>query len=315
MKKILVTGASGFVGQSLCKTLSESGRSVLGAIRSSDVNLIDHNVKYISVGDISFKKNWKDHLFDVNCIVHCAGRAHKMNDNNVDAYRLINLEGTKHLAEQAAEAGVKRLIFLSSIKVNGESTGDIDLNKKFFYKDAPDPQDPYAISKLEAERALWQISLRTGLEVVVVRLPLVYGYGAKGNMAKLIKLVKSRVPFPLSNVKNKRSMIGIDNLIDLLIRCIDHVDAPGKTFLVSDDNDLSTPQLIKHISLSMKKKVYFFPLPIFLLKIIFSIIGKKKEINRLTGSLSIDINYVKETLNWTPPISVEEGIRRMVNER
>lgn len=315
MKKILVTGASGFVGQFLCKTLSKSGRSVLGAVRTSNSNLIDHNIKYISVGDISHKKNWKDHLFDVNCIIHCAGRAHQMNDNNVDAYRLINLEGTKRLAEQAAEAGVKRLIFLSSIKVNGESTDQINFNKKFFYKDIPDPQDPYAISKLEAERALWQISSRTGLEVVVVRLPLVYGYGAKGNMARLIKLVKSRVLFPLSIVKNKRSMIGIDNLVDLLIRCIDHVDASGKTFLVSDDNDLSTPQLIKLIALSMKKKVYFFPLPIFLLKIIFSIIGKRQEINRLIGSLSIDINYVRETLNWTPPISAEEGIRRMINEK
>jgi nucleoside-diphosphate-sugar epimerase len=315
MKKILVTGASGFVGQFLCKTLSKSGRSVLGAVRSANSNLIDHNIKYISVGDISFKKNWKDHLIDVNCIIHCAGRAHKMNDNNVDAYRLTNLESTKRLAEQAADAGVKRLIFLSSIKVNGESTDHINSTKKFFYTDIPNPQDPYAISKLKAEKALWQISLRTGLEIVVVRLPLVYGHGVKGNMARLIELIKSRVPFPLSIVKNKRSMIGIDNLIDLLIRCIDHVDASGKTFLVSDDDDLSTPQIINLIALSMKKKVYFFPLPLFLLKIIFSIIGKRREINRLIGSLSIDINYVKETLNWTPPISVKEGIIKMVNEK
>ena len=313
MKTILVTGASGFVGQSVCETLSKSRRFVLGSVRSLNSILINKNIKYISVGDIAFKKNWKDILVDIDCIVHCAAKAHTMNDDkNFDAYRLTNIDGTKHLAEQAIEAGVKRLVFLSSVKVNGESTDHMNSKKKFFYNDKPNVQDHYAKSKLEAEKSLWEISSRTGLEVVVVRLPLVYGKGVKGNLERLIKLVKSRIPLPLSLVKNQRSMIGIDNLVDLLIRCIDHPEASGKTFLASDDKDLSTPELIKLIASSMGKKANLFPFPISMLKFLASVFGRSEEINRLVGSLRIDNSYTKEILNWTPPISVEEGIRRMV---
>tara|TARA_Y100000389_G_C17458710_1_gene520031 strand:- start:76 stop:1026 length:951 start_codon:yes stop_codon:yes gene_type:complete len=313
MKKILVTGASGFVGKSLCETLSKSGRSVFGAVRSSNSILINNNVKYISVGDISFKKDWKNFLYNVDCIIHCAGIAHKMNnDKNFDVYRLTNIDGTKHLAEQAVEAGVKRLIFLSSIKVNGESTNNTKSKKKFSDNDIPAPMDLYAVSKLKAERALWEVSSKTGLEVVVLRLPLVYGYGAKGNLAKLVKLIKSGIPLPLGMINNKRSMIGIDNLIDLLNQCIDHPDASGKTFLVSEGEDLSTPELIKLIALSMGRKAILFPVPIFLLKLLGSIFGKGEEINRLAGSLRIDNSFVQETLSWKPILSVEKGIKRMV---
>ena len=312
MKKILVTGASGFIGQSLCETLSKSGRLVLGAVRNLNSILINKNIEYIPVGDIAFKKNWKDLLVDVDCIIHCAGRAHKMIDNkNLDTYSLANINGTKYLAEQAVEAGVKRLVFLSSVKVNGETTHQ-NTKQKLSHKDTPNPNDYYAISKLEAEKALWDISLRTGLEVVVVRLPLVYGYGVKGNLARLIKLVKSRIPLPLSLVKNQRSMIGIDNLVDLLIRCIDHPEASGKTFLASDGEDLSTPELVKLIASSMGKKANLFPFPISILKFLGSVFRRREEINRLVRSLRIDDSYTKEILNWTPPITVEEGIRRMV---
>ena len=312
MKKILVTGASGFIGKSLCETLSKSGRSVLGVVRNLNSILINKNIKYISVGDIAFKKNWKDFLVDVDVIIHCAGRAHEMNDKkNLDTYKLINLNGTKYLAEQAVEAGVKRLVFLSSVKVNGETT-DQNTKQKLSHKDTPNPNDYYAISKLEAEKALWDISLRTGLEVVVVRLPLVYGYGVKGNLARLIKLVKLGIPLPLSLVKNQRSMIGIESTIDLLIRCIDYSKASGKTFLASDDEDLSTPDIIKLIALSMGRNPNLFPLPIFMLKFLGSVFGRREEINRLVGSLRIDNSYTKETLDWTPSTSVEEGIRRMV---
>jgi nucleoside-diphosphate-sugar epimerase len=313
MKKILVTGASGFVGKSLCETLSKSGRSVFGAVRSSNSILINNNVKYISTGDISLKKNWKDLLNDVDCIIHCAGIAHKMNnDKNFDVYQLTNIDGTKHLAEQAVEAGVKRLIFLSSIKVNGESTNNTKSKKKFSDNDIPAPMDFYAVSKLKAERVLWEVSSKTGLEVTVLRLPLVYGYGAKGNLAKLVKLVKSGIPLPLGMINNKRSMIGIDNLVDLLNHCIDHPDASGKTFLVSEGEDLSTPELIKLIALSMGRKAILFPVPIYLLKLLGSIFGKGEEINRLIGSLRVDNSFVQETLSWKPTLSVEEGIKRMV---
>ena len=169
--------------------------------------------------------------------------------------------------------------------------------------------------KFEAENVLWEVSAKTGLEVVVLRLPLVYGKGVKGNLMRLIQLVNSGVPLPLGMVNNQRSMIGIDNLVDLIIRCIDHPDASGKTFLVSDGHDLSTPDLIKQIATSIKRKVFLFPVPIFLLKFLGHILGKQKEINRLVGSLKIDSSYAKEVLNWTPPVSVKEGIRRMTENK
>jgi len=313
MKKILVTGASGFIGQSLCETLSKSGRSVLGAVRSLNSISLNNNIKYISVGDISFKKNWKDLLLGVDCIIHCAGTAHKMNRNkNFDDYKLTNLNGTKYLAEQAVEAGVKRLVFLSSIKVNGENTDIINEKEKFLYNDIPKPKDAYAVYKFEAEKVLFNISANTELETVVVRFPLVYGNAAKGNLARLVDVISKNLPLPFKAVNNKRSFIGIHNLVDLLIRCIDHPEASGKTFLASDGEDLSTPELIKLIASSMGKKANLFPLPVYMLKFLGSISGRREEINRLVGSLRIDNNYTQETLNWTPPISVEEGIRRMV---
>ena len=321
MKKILITGASGFIGQSLIKSLLNLSRSVRGTIRSRKPVFSDTKTEYVSTGDINIKTNWKESLVNIDSIIHCAGKAHaiKSKKNNLSKiYQSSNVDGTKQLAEQAAEAKVRRLIFLSSIKVNGENTNndviDKALNEKkilFSHKDLANPKDSYAKSKLEAEKILWDISSRTNLEVVLVRLPLVYGYGAKGNLAKLIKLVRLGIPLPLSLIKNQRSMIGIDNLVDLLIRCIDHPEASGKTFLASDGEDLSTPELIKFIASSMGRKANLFPFPISLLKFLGSVFGKSEEINKLVGSLRIDNSYTKKILNWTPPISVEEGIRRM----
>ena len=313
MKKICITGASGFIGKSLCQTLSKLNKSVVGTVRSKNSFLTLPGVNFILVKDNRFQTNLSQTLEDCEYIIHCAGKAHVMNKKDkLDDYNLVNAEFTKNLAIQAAKAGVKRLVFLSSIKVNGESTHQINTKLKFLHKKTSNPQDPYAISKLEAEKALWEVSSRTGLEVVVVRLPLVYGNGVKGNLARLIKLVKSGIPLPFSLVKNQRSMVGIDNLVDILIRCIDHPEASGKTFFASDGEDLSTPELIKLIASSMGRKANLFPLPIFMLKFLALIMGKREEINRLTGSLRIDNSYTKEILNWTPPISVEEGIRRMV---
>ena len=316
MKKIAITGANGFIGKSLCKTFSKLNRSFVRIVRSENSLKTLNGINTIFVGDINPNTNWSQSLEDCEVIIHCAGKAHVMdNKDNLYDYYKVNTEGTKNLAEQATQAGVKRLVFLSSIKVNGENTDKINIGKKFYYKDIPDPQDVYARSKLEAEKALWEISSRTGLEVVVVRLPLVYGYGAKGNLSRLIKLIKLGIPLPLSIIKNKRSMIGIDNLINLLIRCIDHPKANGKTFLASDGEDLSTPQLIKLIGSSMGRKAYLFPVPLFLLKILGSIFGKQKEIIRLTESLRIDNNYVKEILDWRPPLSIEESIRKMIQDK
>ena len=315
MKKICITGAKGFIGKSLCKTLNSPGNYIRGFIRTNDYDNNFPEIEYVSVGDIGIKTNWKDKLKGYDCIIHCAGIAHKMNSNSrLDLYHLANVEGTRNLAEQAADVGIKRLVFLSSIKVNGESTDKINLSKKFSHNDIPKPKDAYAISKLEAERALWEISSRTGLEVVVVRLPLVYGYGVKGNLERLIKVVKSGIPLPLNMIQNKRSMIGIDNLVDLLICCTDHPKANGKTFLASDGEDLSSPELIRLIAKSMGLKAHLFSIPLSLLKLLSLIFGKQKEIDRLIGSLSIDDSYTKEILNWKPPLSIEEGIRRMVTD-
>ena len=313
MEKICITGANGFIGKSLCKALNSTDKSIRGFIRTLDLNKNYTKIEYLSVGDISSKINWKDQLNGYDCIVHCAGRAHVMNKKeDLDVYHLVNTEGTRRLAEQAAAVGVKKFVYLSSVKVNGESTDRNNERKKFLYNDSIDPKDLYAISKLEAEKALWKISSRTGLEVVVVRLPIVYGYGVKGNLARLIKLVRSGIPLPLSIVKNQRSMIGIDNLADLLIRCIDHPQGIGKTFLASDGEDLSTPELIRLIALAIGRKANLFPVPLFSLKFLSSILGRREEVDRLVGSLRIDNNYTKKILNWTPPLSVKEGIRRMV---
>lgn len=322
MNKILVTGASGFIGSNLCKTLSEYGISARGSVRNLNLISANTNIEYVSIGNINLNTNWKNILIDVDCIIHCAARVHVMKEKKADLlemYRSVNVDGTKQLAEQAAKAGVKRIIFLSSIKVNGECTDDLhrDINlsnykKIFAYNDIPNPIDSYALSKFQAEKMLGEISSRTGLEVVVVRLPLVYGNGAKGNLARLIKLVKLGIPLPLGMIDNQRSMIGIDNLVDLLIRCIDHPEASGKTFLASDGEDLSTPELIKLIASSMGKKTNLFPFPISMLKFLGSVFGKREEINRLVGSLRIDNSYTKKILNWTPTVSVEEGIRKMV---
>lgn len=313
MKKILVTGVNGFIGQNIYKELIKLNYFVRGAVRNLKSVLINNDIKFISVGNINAETNWDYALEGIDCVIHCAGKAHAMNKKvELDIYREVNRDGTKHLAEQAAKAGVKRLIFLSSAKVNGESTSKSCDNKIFTYNDIPNPQDNYAISKFEAEQALREVASKTVLEVVVVRLPLVYGHSAKGNLDRLIKLIYSKIPLPLEGIKNKRSLIGIDNLIDALVRCVEHPDIANKTFLVSDGEDLSTPELIRLLASTMGQPAKLFTVPTFVLKFLGFIIGKQSEINRLTGSLVVDNSYAREILNWTPLVSVEKGIRRMV---
>ena len=316
MKKILVTGANGFIGHNLYKNLIKLNYSVKGTARNFDTVLINCDTKYISVGNIDSKTNWDHALEGVDCVIHCAGKAHVINKKDeLDIYRVINKEGTKHLAEQAVKAKVKRLIFLSSVKVNGESTGNFDDPIIFTNDDTPNPKDNYAISKFEAEQALWEIASKTNLEIVIVRLPLVYGKEVKGNLKRLIKLINSKIPLPFADIKNKRSLIGIDNLVDVLARCIEHPKAAGKTFLVSDGEDLSTTELINIIASELNRSVKLFWLPRAVLKFFGFILMKQSQIDRLIGSFQIDNRYVKEILNWTPPVSIEEGIKRMVKDK
>ena len=311
MKKICITGVSGFIGQNLYNKFIKLNRTVVGTVRNFDHLSGNNNFKHISVGNIGPETNWHNALEEVDCVVHCAGIAHSMNENkNQEIYRLVNTEGTRRLAECAVKEGVKKLIFLSSIKVNGEKTDNTV--SKFSNNNLPNPQDAYSISKLEAEKILWDISAETDLEVVIVRLPLVYGHGAKGNLKSLMQLVNSGIPLPFRLINNRRSLIGIDNLIDLLISCIDHPEAKGKTFLVSDDEDLSTPDLINYIASAMGRSARLFPLPIPLLKFLGFCIRRSNQINRLIESLQSDIEQTRKTLNWSPKVSVQEGIRRMV---
>ena len=310
MKKILITGASGFIGQNLIKKSLKLDYLVHGITRKHLYFGNYSNLKFFFIDNINSKEKLNEALQGIDCIIHCAGKTNI--GSNADNFKLINVQFTKNLAECAFKSGVKRFIFLSSIKVNGENTTKENKIKVFDHNNDPNPQDSYAISKKEAEKLLQDIALKTGLEVVIVRLPLVYGSGVKGNLKRLIKLIKLRVPLPFKKIKNKRSLIGIDNVIDLLIRCIEHPNAVGKTFLASDGNDLSTPELMKLIASAMGQSIKFFSFPIGLLKFLGSVLGKREEINRLVGSLRIDNSYTKKTLNWTPPLSVEEGIRRMV---
>ena len=230
---------------------------------------------------------------------------------SIDIFRKVNVDGTINLAKQASISGIRRFIFLSSIKVNGERTIG---NLSFKYNDISNANDSYSISKWEAEQQLWELSKKTGLEVVIIRVPLVYGPGVKGNLERLIKLINFGIPLPFSLIKNERSLIGIDNLIDLIIRCIEHKNASGKTLLVSDDETFSTPDLLKIIANSMGRSVRLFPFPIILLKILGFILGRSNEVNRLVGSLKVDIEYTKNILNWKPPVSVQKGIQRMLRK-
>ena len=309
---ILVTGVSGFVGHSLCLSLARSNRTVRGVVRTVHPVASPSGIERVEVGNLDAATDWAAALAGVDCVIHCAARAHVMHETEADAlaaYRSVNVDGSKRLAEHAAVAGVRRLVYLSSIKVNGEQTA---LGAPFLFSDTPAPEDAYGVSKWEAEQALWEAAANTALEVVVVRPPLVYGPGVKGNLARLLNLVRSGVPLPLGAVQNQRSLIGLDNLVDLLIRCVDHPAAKGQTLLVSDGEDVSTPDLLRHMAAALGRSARLLPVPVPLLRLAGRVLGKQAEIDRLVGSLQIDSRHTRELLDWTPPVSVAEGIRRMV---
>lgn len=337
---IAVTGAAGFVGRALVKDLSARGLPVRGLARTRNaLSCASHaNFESVIVGDIHAGTDWSHSLRDVDCVIHCAARAHILHEtasNALAAYRIVNVAGTRHLAEQAATCGVKRLVYLSSVaacvssaarirslaptgsrvyrvpslirKVHGEKTEE---GSRFARDDKPMPEDAYGVSKWEAEQALRDVSARTGLEVVIVRPPLVYGPGAKGNFRRLLGLAASGAPLPFGAVCNRRSLAGLANLVDLLIRCVDHPAAAGRTFLVSDGHDLSTPALIRGLRRALGKSPRLLPVPPSILRLAGRITGKAAEVERLIGSLQVDITHTREILGWTPPVSVDEGLRQ-----
>ena len=311
---ILVTGCNGFIGSALINELQIGGNfNIRGASRKSD-QVSDENIDIVFCGEINARTYWKDALEGCNTVIHSAALTHQMDNNSLETtrekYLEINTRGTINLARQAAESGVKRLIFLSSIKVNGESTST---NKPFRFDDTPEPTDDYAKSKHEAETGLKEIAEKTGIEIVIIRSPLVYGPGVKANFASLIKIISKGLPLPLLFIKkNKRSFVSLYNLIDLIITTIDHPKAINQTFLVSDGKDLSTAELIIIISKMMNKKPRLFPFPILLLKAFAALLGKTNVIKRLVENLEVDMTHTCDILDWKPPLSIEEGIQRTI---
>lgn len=310
--KILLTGAHGFVGGNLQKALVDTGYFVHCACRNNiKTEKQNQSVREIIIGDISKSTDWADALDGVDVIIHLAARVHVMRDlasDPLEEFRAVNTLGTEKLARDSVRAGVKRFIFISTIKVNGEETN----NLPFTEKGEPSPVDPYAVSKWEAEKALYRISQKTGLEVVIIRSPLVYGPMVKGNFLTLLKLIDKGIPLPLGLVDNRRSLIGIENLADLIIHCIDHPYASGETFLASDGEDLSTPNLIRRIAKAFGRKPHLFPFPPKILQMAANVVGKGDVVQRLLGSLQVDSSKAECLLDWVPPVSVDEGIEHSI---
>ncbi|CAE6812034.1 N-acetyl-alpha-D-glucosaminyl-diphospho-ditrans, octacis-undecaprenol 4-epimerase [Paraburkholderia domus] len=301
---VLVTGASGFVGRRLCKELADQGIAFVGTGRTSREGIL-------GVGDLTPDTDWSEALRNVSDVVHLAARVHVMDETEADpafAFRRVNVDATASLARQAALAGVKRFVFVSSVKVNGEST----TGKPYSESDSPAPEDPYGTSKHLAEVALWELSRETGLEVVVVRPPLVYGPGVKANFQNLMRAVHRGVPLPIGSVRNLRSMIALDNLSDFLVTVLTHVDAAGHTFLVSDGDDISTATLARKLATAMHRRAHLVPVPLSVLRLLGAVTGKKAAIDRVTGSLQVDITQAKTVLGWTPRVSVDQGIEHTV---
>lgn len=306
---VLVTGASGFIGSALCERLLSEGVSVRGAVRTLDKcpRLIDK----VAIGGLTPNTDWTTSLRGVRLVVHLAARVHVMNKsraNELVEFRRANVEVTAALARQAAAAGVRRFIFLSSVKVNGEFTG---AGLPFRAGDEPRPADPYGVSKYEAEEFLHQIGAETGMEVVIIRPPLVYGPGVKANFASLVHWLSRGLPLPLAAVtKNRRSMVALDNLVDLVVLCMNHPAAANQIFLVSDGEALSTAELCVRLATALGRPHRLFYFPPILLKSMSWLVNRRDVYDRLCGSLEIDDAKTRDLLCWSPPTSINEGFHR-----
>jgi nucleoside-diphosphate-sugar epimerase len=306
MHTVLITGATGFVGRSLIHRLASEGWSVTAAVRAYSEPMPEA-VQSIPCGDIAPDTDWSGAFEGIETVVHLAARVHVMNDQDIDplaAFRQVNVAGTERLAREAAKAGVQRFIFLSSIKVNGEGT-----NTPYSESQPTQPSDPYGISKFEAEKKLRGIEAETGMQVVIIRPPLVYGPGVKANFLKLIQTVDSAIPLPLASLTNKRSLIYIGNLVDAIVTCACEPNAAGQTYLVSDGEDVSTPELVRQIASALQRPVRLFPFPAGSLCFIGKLLGKSEPVDRLIGSLLIDSSKIRRELGWKPPFTIEQGLK------
>lgn len=305
MTTLLVTGASGFLGSALCREAIRREYVMRAAVRAEQVG--DADWGFVSVGSIDDHTDWQHALQSVQVVLHLAARVHVLNDvsaNPLAEFRQVNVKATENLARQAARAGVKRMVYVSSIKVNGEGTEELPYTES----DAADPQDPYGISKWEAEQALHRIALETGLEVVIVRPPLVYGPGVKGNFISLLKAIDKGLPLPLAGARNARSLVYVGNLVDALIVCATHAQAAGQTYLISDGKAVSTAELVREIACALERPDRSFYFPPAILHALAGLLGKTAQVDRLFGSLRVDSSKLSQQLDWTPPYTLQQGL-------
>jgi nucleoside-diphosphate-sugar epimerase len=305
--RVLITGANGFIGSQLTPFLNSKGYTLVPTGNFELRSVPGFKV----VESIDLNTDWKELLREVDAVVHLAARVHVMQESAGDPlmkFRRVNVEGTESLARQAAEMGVRLFIFMSSIKVNGEETE----GKPFQSTDPPNPRDPYAISKLEAEQILRQIESQTNMEVCIIRPPLVHGPGVKGNLATLVRLVRLGIPLPFGAVKNSRSLVGVSNLCSLIARCLTHPASRGATFLVSDGFDISIPYLIRELGRQVGRPTLLFPLPVSALHGLMRFFGKQEGFRRLCSSLQVDMTLTCQSLEWAPPVPLQEGLKEML---
>jgi len=306
---VFITGATGFVGSSLIKRLLQENVHLFAAVLDGeDAGHLPAGVGQVVVKPLSESSDYSSVLQNMDIVIHLAARVHVMQDTAEDPlleFRKVNLHGTERLALQAAQAGVKRFIFMSTIGVNGNLTG----NKPFTERDDPNPHNAYSVSKLEAEIGLRDISAKTGMEVVIVRAPLVYGPGNPGNFLSLLRAVAKGIPLPLASVHNQKSFLYVDNLADALVCCATHSRAAGQTFLVSDGEEISTPKLILQLAIALDRPSRIIPFPTSLMRLAGKLTGKTMAVGRLLGSLVVDSGKIRRELNWQPPFTMEQGLR------
>lgn len=309
--RVLVSGASGFLGSALLSTLAKSPKNeAIGIYRTPPA--IGHGPPNhaVIVGDLVHHEDWSAMPHFAHALIHTAARVHSLVETAADPlaeYRRINVEGTLNLARKAAAAGLRRFVFISTIKVNGERTAP---GQAFSADDAPAPLDPYGVSKWEAEQGLREIAARTGMEVVIIRPPLVYGPGVKGYFRTMLRWLSRGIPLPLGALHNRRSFVNLDNLIDLIVTCIEHPAAANQTFLASDDEDMSTPELLHRMGAALGRPARLISIPTPLLKAGAAVLGKSDAVARLCDSLCVDVVKTRRMLDWNPAISVDRGLKK-----